>query len=78
MDGIGIENYQTRKLSWYSLRHFGITCRIRAKVPFGDIAEIAGTSSTYIETHYAHYDDGMKIDAAIKNFNIDKNGILFR
>ncbi len=78
MLGIGIDNYAKRKLTWYSLRHFGITCRIRAKVSFGDIAEIAGTSSTYIETHYAHYDDGMKIDAAIKNFNIDKNGILFR
>jgi integrase len=78
MMGIGIENYQERKLTWYSLRHFGITCRIRAKVPYGDIAEIAGTSSFYIENHYSHYDDEMKIDAAVKNFNIDKNGILFR
>jgi integrase len=78
MIGIGIENYKERKLSWYSLRHFGITCRIRAKVPFGDIAEISGTSSYYIENTYSHYDDEMKIDAAIKNFKIDKNGILFR
>ena len=78
MENIGIIDWKVRNLTWYSLRHFGITCRIRAKVPYGDIAEIAGTSSTYIETHYAHYDDGMKIDAAIKNFNIDKNGILFR
>jgi len=78
MMGIGIEDYQTRKLTWYSLRHFGITCRIRAKVPFGDIAEISGTSSYYIENTYSHYDDEMKIDAAIKNFKIDKNGILFR
>lgn len=78
MQGIGVENYQERKLFWYSLRHFGITCRIRAKVPFGDIAEIAGTSSHYIENTYSHYDDEMKIDAAIKNFKIDKNGILFR
>ena len=78
MEGIGIENYQERKLTWYSLRHFGITCRIRAKVPYGDIAELAGTSSTYIETHYAHYDDEMKIGAAIKNFHIDKDGIFFR
>ena len=76
--GIGIENYKERKLNWYSLRHFGITCRIWAKVPFGDIAEIAGTSSYYIENTYSHYDDEMKIDAAIKNFKIDKNGILFR
>ena len=30
MTGIGIEDYQERKLTWYSLRHFGITCRIRA------------------------------------------------
>jgi len=78
MKGIGVENYKERKLTWYSLRHFGITCRIRAQVPISDIATMAGTSSTYIEGHYSHYDDVMKIGAAIKNFSIDKDGILFR
>jgi len=78
MYGIGIENYQERKLTWYSLRHFGITCRIRAKVPYGDIAEIAGTSSTYIENHYSHYDDDMKINAAMQSFTIDAHGIVFQ
>ena len=78
MEGIGIEDYAERKLTWYSLRHFGITCRIRAKVPYLDIAQIAGTSATHVENHYGHFDDQMKRSAALKNFSIDKNGIIFR
>lgn len=78
MTGIGIEDYQERKLTWYSLRHFGITCRIRAGNTYSEIAEMAGTSATYIETHYKHYDDGMLRTAALKSFSIDASGILFR
>ena len=77
MNGIGIEDYQTRKLTWYSLRHFGITCRIRAGNTYSEIAEMAGTSATYIETHYKHYDDEMLKTAALKSFQIDKSGIIF-
>jgi integrase len=77
MRGIGIEDYQSRKLTWYSLRHFGITCRIRAGNTYSEIAEMAGTSATYIETHYKHYDDGMLRTAALKSFSIDKSGIIF-
>ena len=77
MRSIGIEDYQTRKLTWYSLRHFGITCRIRAGNTYSEIAEMAGTSATYIETHYKHYDDEMLKTAALKTFQIDKSGIIF-
>ena len=77
MTGIGIEDYQERKLTWYSLRHFGLTCRIRAGNTYSEIAEMAGTSATYIETHYKHYDDGMLRTAALKSFSIDKSGIIF-
>ena len=76
MIGINVPDYSERKLVWYSLRHFGITCRIRAGVKYSDIASMAGTSVTNIETHYGHYDDQMKISSAIKTYDIDENGII--
>lgn len=75
MYGIGVENYQERQLTWYSLRHFGITCRVRAKVPYLDIAKVAGTSATHIENHYSHYDDDMLRSTALKNFTVTSTGI---
>ena len=78
MIGIGIENYQERKLTWYSLRHFGITCRIRAKVPYADISKVAGTSVTHIETHYGHYDDDMLKSTALQNFSINPDGLSLK
>jgi len=77
MQGIGIDDYKTRNLTWYSLRHFGITCRLRAKVPVADIAKIAGTSITHIETHYGHYDDEMLKSTALKNFKVSRDGLSF-
>ena len=57
-------------------RPCGITCRIRAGNTYSEIAEMAGTSATYIETHYKHYDDEMLRMAALKSFHIDKSGII--
>ena len=78
MFGIGITDYQERKLTWYSLRHFGITCRVRSKVPYLDIAKIAGTSGLHIQNTYSHYDDDMLKFTALKNFEVDKSGIILR
>ena len=74
MEGIGIGDYKKRNLTWYSLRHFGITCRIRSKVLLSDIAQVAGTSVSHIETHYGHYDDDMLRTTALKNFTVSKGG----
>ena len=74
MTGIGIEDYQERKPTWYFLRHFGITCLIRAGNTYSEIAEMAGTSATYIENHYKHYDDEMLRTAALKSFRVDGSG----
>ncbi|MGY8935288.1 MAG: tyrosine-type recombinase/integrase [Alphaproteobacteria bacterium] len=71
-------NYKERNLTWYSLRHFGITCRIRAKVMYSDIAKLAGTSISHIESHYGHYDDDMLRQASIKNFTVDSHGISYQ
>jgi len=75
MSAIDITDYAERKLTWYSLRHFGITCRIRAKVLLSDIAKLAGTSVSHVENTYGHYDDDMLREASIKNFSVHKDGI---
>jgi len=77
MGAIDID-YKKRNLTWYSLRHFGITCRIRAKVMLSDISQLAGTSVSHIESHYGHYDDDMLRQASIKNFTVDSHGISHR
>ena len=77
MEGIKLD-YKTRNVTWYSLRHFGITCRIRAGNILSDIGQIAGTSVSHIESHYGHYDVDMLRKTALKNFTIDKNGMSVR
>jgi len=78
MEGIEIEDYAERKLTWYSLRHFAITCRIRSGVSYFDISHLAGTSVSNIESIYGHWDSEMKKTAAMKNFAIDRDGIVVR
>jgi len=78
MNGIGMPDYKQRKITFYSLRHFGISCRIRSKVMLSDIAQLAGTSSIYVENTYGHYDDDMLRDASLKNFSVDTYGIDFK
>lgn len=72
----GLDNEKIgKKLSFYSLRHFGITCRLYAKVPIYEVSKLAGTSVAFIESHYSHIDMSRLIDCASKSFRIDKNGI---
>lgn len=52
-----VTDYRARKIEWYSLRHFGISMRVNAGVPVLDVARIAGTSSTHVETTYLKYDN---------------------
>ena len=78
MNGIGMPDYKKRKITLYSLRHFGITCRIRSKAMLSDIAKLAGTSAIYVENTYGHYDDDMLRDASLKNFSVDTYGIDFK
>jgi len=77
MNGIGLE-YKKRNVTWYSLRHFGITCRLRADVSHMDISKIAGTSVANIEHHYGHIDTDMLKRAAMKNFTVEKDGFEIR
>jgi len=74
MELTGID-YKTENITWYSLRHFGITCRLRANASIWDIAKLAGTSTTYIDRNYGHFDEEMARSVAVKNFIHDKHGI---
>ena len=74
MKGIGIEDHSERKLSYYSLRHFGITMRMKSSVPIADVAAIAGTSVSHIETHYRHIDDDVMKESGLRNFTPIKEG----
>jgi hypothetical protein len=74
MLGIGID-YKKRNLTWYSLRHFGITCRLRAGASVFDVSKIAGTSVAFIESNYGHFDQAMSRAVALKNFSFSKEGI---
>tara|TARA_E500000331_G_scaffold168731_2_gene163203 strand:+ start:402 stop:617 length:216 start_codon:yes stop_codon:yes gene_type:complete len=60
------------------VKHFPrrITCRIRAGNTFSEIAEMEGTSATYIEIYYKHYNADMLRMAALKSLRIDKFSII--
>jgi integrase len=69
-----------KKLSYYSLRHWGITGRLLAKMNHYDVAKLAGTSVKYIEQHYEHMDvdklekDALKSPKAVRgNFMFSDN-----
>jgi integrase len=74
---IGLEKSE-RKLSYYSLRHFGITMRRYAGVSFEDLSLLAGTSFAFIENHYSHVDTDRLLEAATKGFTVDKDGFIVR
>jgi integrase len=67
-----------KKLSYYSLRHFGITARLYAGVNHYEVAKLAGTSVNFIETHYEHLDMEKLRNSASKSFKIDKDGFVVR
>ena len=67
MVGAKIQDYKERKLTWYSLRHYGITTRLRAEIDVTTLADIAGTSIAQIEKHYGHIDSSMRDRAILKD-----------
>jgi len=67
-----------KKLSYYSLRHFGITQRLLAEVPVYNVSKIAGTNVQFIEQHYEHMDMEKLQQDAMKTFYYDENGFVMR
>ena len=68
MEGIGITNWEDRKLSWYSLRHYCITQRVQSGVDLIDISQMAGTSVKHISDTYLHYRKEQSRTAALKSY----------
>ena len=63
-----------RNLVPYSFRHFFITQRIHAGVSFHEIADICGTSTTFIENTYYHQDHGRQIKNMTLGYDVDDDG----
>ena len=78
MDGIGLHDWKRQKIEWYSLRHFGITCRIQAGNTALEVSKMAGTSISHIENTYLKYSEEMARSAALKNFKVSKDGLVVR
>lgn len=66
---------RVRKITPYSLRHFGITCRLRAGATIYDIAKIVGNKPDQIFNHYGHFDQSMAEAVATKSFVPTKDGL---
>jgi len=68
MEAIGIPNWYERKVTPYSLRHYGITQRVVSGVDIIDIAHMAGTSVKHIENTYLKYRKEQSRTAALKSY----------
>ena len=74
MKGISV-SYDERNITWYSLRHFGITCRLAAGASIFDVAKVAGSGSINIDKHYGHFSQAMSRSMSLKSLVIHKDGI---
>ena len=78
MIGAGIHDWKERNLTWYSLRHFGITCRVKAGANVVALAKMAGTSISHIENTYMKFSEEIAASEALKNFSVTEDGIIER
>ena len=63
-----------RTLTYYSLRHFGITMRLYTDISCERLSQFAGTSFRFIENHYRHTNPSKFVDDAKKQVRFDKDG----
>ena len=57
-----------RNITFYSLRHYCISSRVKSSVPIIDIAKQMGTSFHHIESTYLHYEEEQSRTAALKSY----------
>ena len=77
MEGIGIANWEDRKLSWYSLRHYCITQRVQSGVDVIGISQMAGTFVKHITDTYLHYRKEQSRTEALKSYKKQEGQIKF-
>ena len=59
----GFPDHKERKLSFYSLRHYAITDRLR-DLSIWEVSNLAGTGVQFIEEHYGHvFEEDKKVSA---------------
>ena len=57
-----------RGITYYSLRHYQITSRVKSGVPLIDISKQVGTSVGHIEKTYLHYEEEQSRTNALKTY----------
>lgn len=65
-----------KKLTFYALRHLGITFRLMSGVSIYEVSVLAGTDVRHIEGHYSHLDITKMRDTAIKTFKTTSDGAV--
>jgi integrase len=71
-------NHSGKRLTYYSLRHFGITVRLYAGVSYEDLSAMAGTSFAFLQNHYSHVEPNRLMTAAMKGFSVDRDGLIIK
>ena len=74
MNGAKITDYKERKVTWYSLRHFGISMRVNSGNNILDVAKMAGTSVSHVEKTYLKYDQKRMRKAILKGYVTEDGG----
>jgi len=75
MNGAKIENYKSRNITWYSLRHFGISMRVNSGNNILDVSKMAGTSVGHIEKTYLKYDEKRMRRAILQGYVTADGGV---
>ena len=76
MLGIGVKDSVEAKLSFYSLRHYGITARVQSGLSLIDISYMAGTSVSEIERTYLKYRKEQSRTSALKSYRKNEDGTI--
>lgn len=74
MEGAKILDHKERKVTWYSLRHFGISMRVNSGNNILDVAKMAGTSVSHVEKTYLKYDQKRMRKAILKGYVTEDGG----
>jgi integrase len=68
LDDEGYPQTIGRNLTYYSLRHYQISSRVKSNVPLIDISKQVGTSVGHIEKTYLHYEEEQSRTNALKTY----------
>lgn len=66
-----IDDWKERNLTYYSLRHFGITKRLQANVNPLTLSKVCGTSLKHLTETYYHADETEMLRGALERYEGD-------